>query len=349
MKEKPQGSKFSQVLKWVGYLTAILSLCATIGGIAKLAYDRMETRRKIDSLLSAEAVQLDSRDYRSAWQTLEHASQLMPDSPSVRSAQESLAMSWLEDVHLSENQKYSDVTEKLEPVLTRAVAASKPGARRADLRAHIGWAYFLELRDGRFDLDPAEPYSEAVAEDPNNPYAQAMWGHWILWQNCSKISDATGHFTAGLGSHRQGDFVRRFQLFALLNCQNEEATLETIRVANEMRHEQRALDAWSRDHIFSLYYFALNHDSRSPEALRFINAVPPAEHVATFHWLFDAMDADSSNGISRTFYAAVLLEAAGEREEALASYRLVLRQVPPHSGPLGQAADAAIKRLSFSH
>lgn len=349
MEEKPQGSKFSQALKWVGYLTAILSLCATIGGIAKLAYDRLETRRKIDSLLSAEAVQLQSRDYGSAWQTLERASQLMPDSPRVRSAQESLAMSWLEDVHLSENQKYSEVTQKTEPVLARAVAASKPGPGRADVRAHIGWAYFLESRDGRFDLDPAGPYAEAVAEDPNNPYAQAMWGHWILWQSCSKTSDAAGHFTAALASHRQGDFVRRFQLFALLNCQNEEAALETIRVANEMRQEQRTLDSWSRDHIFSLYYFALNHDSRSPEAVRFINALPPAEHVATFRWLFDAMDADSSNGISRTFYLAVLLEASGQREEAVASYRLVLRQVPPHSGPLGQAADAAIKRLSLSH
>jgi len=349
MKEKSQGGKFSQALKWVGYLTAILSLCATIGGIAKLAYDRLETRRKIDFLLSAEAVQLESRDYRSAWQTLEHASQLMPDSLRVRSAQESLAMSWIEDVQLSEGQKYSDVTQKVEPVLTRAVAASKPGPGRADLRAHIGWAYFLESRDGRFDLDPAVPYAEAVAEDPNNPYAQAMWGHWILWQSCSKISEAAGHFRAGLASHRQGDFVRHFQLFALLNCQNEAAALETIRVANEMRREQSTPDPWSRDHIFSLYYFALNHDSRSPEAVRFINAVPPAEHVATFHWLFDTMDADSSNGISRTFYLAVLQEAAGQSGDALASYREVLLQVPPQSRPLGQAADAAIKRLTSSH
>jgi hypothetical protein len=349
MDERPQGSKFSQVLKWVGYLTAILSLCATIAGIVKVAYDRVETRRKIDSLLAAEAVQLQSQDYRAAWQTIEQASHLSPDSPKVQSAQESLAMSWLEDVHLSENQKYAEITQKLEPILTRAVAASAPGPQRADLRAHIGWAYFLQARDGRFDLDPTVPYAEAVAEDPNNPFAQAMWGHWILWQNCSKISDAASHFTAGLASHRQGDFVRRFQLAALLNCQNEEAALETVRVANAMRVEQRAIDPWSRDHIFSLYYFALGHDSWRPEAVRFVNAVPPAEHVATFHWLFDTMDPGTSNAVSRTFYLAVLQEAAGQRADAIANYRLVLRQLPPDSGPLGQAADAAIKRLSPSH
>jgi hypothetical protein len=66
MKEKSKGSKFSQVLKWVGYLTAILSLCATVAGIVKFTYDHIETGRKIDSLISAEAVQLESRDYWSA-------------------------------------------------------------------------------------------------------------------------------------------------------------------------------------------------------------------------------------------------------------------------------------------
>jgi len=343
MKEKSRGSKFSQVLKWVGYLTAILSLSATIVGGVKFAYDRIEVRRKIDSLVSAETVQLESRDYGSAWQSLEQASQLMTDSPKVRSAQESLAMAWLEDVHLSDNQKFSDVTQKLEPVLTRAVADSRPGPRRADLRAHVGWAYFLESRDGRFDLDPAGPYAEAIAEDPNNPYAQAMWGHWILWQHCGEIGDATSHFAAALASHRQGDYVRHLQLTALLNCHDEEAALETIRVANATRHEQRTIDSWSRDHIFLLYD---NLDPGTAEAGRFVNAVAPAEHLATFHWLFDKMDTDDSRGISRAFYLAVLQEAAGQRDDAIASYRFVLERAPSSSKPLRQAADVAMKRLS---
>lgn len=347
MKEKSKDNKISRALKWVGYLTAILSLCATLAGIAKVVYGRMETRRKTDALLSAEAVQLESHDYRSAWRTLEQAAQLMPDSRKVQAAQESLAMAWLEDVHLSEKQKFSDVTQKLEPVLTRAVAAAKPGARRADLRAHIGWAYFLESRDGRFDLDPAGPYAEAVAEDHDNPYAQAMWGHWILWQNCGKISEAAGHFTAALASHRQGDYVRRLQLSALLNCQDDEAALETIRVANAMRQEQRTIDAWSRAHIYSLYY---GFDSGTPRVIHMVNAVPPTEHLATFHWLFDTQGSDeNSQNVSRSFYIGVLEEAAGHREEAIASYGVVVRRVTSHSDPLWQAADTAIKRLSRSH
>ena len=62
----------------------------------------------------------------------------------------------------------------------------------------MGWAYFLETRDGRLDLDPADPYREAVTEDPNNPYAQAMWGYWILWDHCYRIKEAAPHFAAAI-------------------------------------------------------------------------------------------------------------------------------------------------------
>jgi len=348
-KKESKETKFSRLLKWVGYLTAILSLCATIGGIAKFGYERMKTRQAVDTLLSTEALQLQSHDYWAAWRTLEQAAQHMPNSPQVSEAQVSLAMTWLENIDLSQGQKFSDVTQKLEPVLTHAVAASKPGPRRADLRAHIGWTYFLASRDGRFDLDPAGSYAAAVAEDGDNPYARAMWGHWMLWQSCAKIGNAGEQFASAVASKRQGDFVRRLQLAALLNCNNEEASVETIRVANAMRGEQRSLDPWSRDHIFGRYYFALMNNSQSPQAIRFINAVPPAEHLATYRWLFDAIDFGDSNRRLRTLYLALLQEAAGQRDDALANYRSLLGQVQSHSGSLWQTADAAVNRLSRPH
>lgn len=348
MKKDGQGGKFSQVLKWVGYLTAIFSLCATIVGIGKYVYGRAETRKNLAVLLATEAEQQKSRDYPSAWQTLEKAAKLDPDSEKVRDAQEKLAMVWLEDVHLQENQKWSDVTQKLEPILTRAVATASPGPHRADLRAHVGWAYFLESRDGRFDRDPVGPYREAVAEDPNNPHAEAMWGHWILWDHCYRIKEATPHFAAALASQREGNFVRRLQLSALLNCNTEEADQEVIRVVNAMRKEQRTLNDRERSDILGRYYFELSH--QGPNTSAFINAVPPAEHVATFHWLFDALDSDESpNRWSRVYYLAVLQEAAGQRDEALGNYKLLLSQTSLRNSSFSQAADAAVKRLSRTH
>lgn len=345
MKNDRQDGKSSRILKWVGYLTAIFSLCATVAGVARYVYNRAETRKNLAALLATEAEQQKSRDYSSAWQTLEKAAQLEPDSAKVRAAQEKLAMLWIEDVHVSENQKVSDVAQKLEPILSRAVAAAKPGRQQADLRAHVGWTYFLEWNDGRSDLDPEGPYREAVAEDPNNPYAEAMWGYWILWDHCYGVKEAAPHFAAAVASQREGNFVRHLQLSALLNCSTEEADQEVIRVANAMRKEQRVVNDWERSHIYGIYYFEFSHES--VKTSEFINAVPPAEHIATFHWLFDSWDTDDTmSPWSHALYLARLQEAAGLRDEALANYKLVLSHTPPHSGTRWDVADAGVKRLT---
>lgn len=139
MKKERKDGRFSQFLKWVGYLTAIFSLGATIAGVAKYIYSRVETRKDLAALFATEVEQQKSGDYSSAWQTLEKAAQLLPGSPKVRETQKKLAMAWLENIHLQENQKFSDVAQKVEPILTRAVAAAKPGREQADLLAHVGW------------------------------------------------------------------------------------------------------------------------------------------------------------------------------------------------------------------
>jgi hypothetical protein len=341
---KEKNAKLSRVLKWVGYLTAIFSLCATVAGVANYLYNRAEIKKNIASLLATESEELKSDDYSAGWRTLEKAAQLDPDSAKVRAAQEDLAMAWLENASLQENEKFSDITGKLEPVLTRAVASAKPGPRQADLRAHIGWAYFLESRDGRSDLDPTGAYREAVAEDPDNPYAQSMWGHWILWQNCRQVQEATTHFAAAIASQREGDFARRLEMSALLNCQNHPCHLEAVRVANDMRKERRSPDGRTRGLMLGIYFEEFN--SNIAEKQEFINAVPPAEHVATFRWLFDALlISDATNQPSAAYYLGALEEAAGQPGDALANYRLAQRHISRDSAQ-GQAIDAGVKRLS---
>jgi tetratricopeptide (TPR) repeat protein len=345
MKKESESGTFGKVLKWVGYLTAILSLCATIVGFAKYGYGKMKVRREVEDLLASEAVQLQSHDYPSAWQSLEKAVKLQPESPKVREAREALAMAWLEDIHAAGSEKFSDVTKKLEPVLTEAVATMKPGPERADLRAHLGWAYFLESRENRFDLDPAVPYAAAIAEDPNNPYAHAMWGHWILWQNCDQISEAEGHFAEAMQANRLGDYVRKMQLAALLNCHDEEAEAEAIKVANAMRLEQRKPDDWSRHHILG-QYAELMYEPNGSEAKKIVSAVPAEQHVATFHWLADGFEDNGSDRLSRKYYLAMLEEAAGQKDRALEDYQSVLKELREHSGSLWFSTDAAVKRLT---
>lgn len=338
--------KFSTVLKWVGSLTAILSLFFGVRELVKLVSDRVESRRKVDTLTASEDVELKGHDYASAWRSLEQAAQADPNSAKVRIAQENLAMAWLEDSDLGENEKIADIAEKLEPVLTRGIASTKDSQRSADLLAHIGWSYFLRSHEGVSGLDPVGAYSKAAAEDKNNPYAEAMWGHWILW-NHGKLSEASQHFSSALVSGRRRDFLRLVQFAALFNCNNEECEREVIRVANEVRKEHGTVAPEDVDSIFSVYYS--NVFPSSPKSARFLNAVPAAEHLATFRWLFDGLDMDESKSLLRMCYLARLQEAAGQREEALANYRAVRSKTVDRPGSLADAAAAGVKRLSASH
>jgi tetratricopeptide (TPR) repeat protein len=341
---KTTSSDFATIMKWVGYITAILSLLGALGGIAKVVSDRVQTRRKIEALLSSAAVQAGGKDYAGAWQNLEDASKLDPGSARVQTAEENLAMKWLDDnIHAGPTGKFSSTTEKLKPVLARGVTLSKPGPYQADLLAHIGWCYFLEYRDQYLDPNPAAAaeYAKAAKEDPNNPYAQAMWGHWLLWGQ-QYVPEAEKHFAAALASHRETNYVRGMQLSALLNHNDWLTDSEVVRVANDMRKEQQiTVNATRTRRILEIYRSEMN--PFLPLPVKFVNVVPPEEHLATFHWLFDKLD--DWELLERSYYLAVLTEVAGHREEALAMYRAVQSQATGGNSIL-RATEPAIKRLS---
>ena len=336
-------AKSSVIMKWVGYVTAVLSLLAGLGAIGKSVYQHFDVQRKIDGLLSSEAVQQKGQDYSSAWRSLEAASQLDPDSAKVRAAQETLAMEWLENIRVSENEKFSDIAEKLDPVLTRGATLAKSSSQQADLMAHLGWSYFLRNREGRFGLDPAASYAEAVKKDANNPYAQAMWGHWILW-NHGDLADAEKHFASALASHREQGYVRKLQLSALMNVHDDPYDEEIIRVANAIRKEQGSIDDDMRHRIFGLYYFRMLPPRAGTPA--FINAVAPVDDVATFRWMYDKLDLDESNANLRAYYLCALQQAAGQRDEALAGYKALKQKIAGRSGTFANAVDAGINQLA---
>lgn len=335
--------KFSTILKWVGSATAILSLIFGIRELVKPVSEGVQTHRKVDAFLVAQEVELKSLDYAAAWRSLEQASQVEPNSEKVRIAQENVAMAWLDDVHLHEGEKYSDIAAKLEPVLTRGLASTRDSQRAGDLLAHIGWAYFLRSRDNVFGPDPASDYSQAVEKDPNNPYAEAMWGHLILW-NHGKLSEASKHFSAALVTGRQREFVRRLQMAALFNCPNDECDEEIIRVANDVRKEHGKVDADGLDKIFFIYYHKML--SSKSEMKDFLKVIPPAEHLATFRWLFDEVNLDEAKSLQRTYYLAELQEAAGQNADALENYRAVRAKSAKYPGSLLDGANNGIKRLS---
>ena len=336
----------AKILKWVGFVTALIGLVLGLNEVIGLARGSRERRRQVGELVSAAAVEKDSGNFAAAWASLEKAAQIDGSNLDVRRRQEDLAFAWLDTGRPGAGTKFSELADKVTPILSRA-AASEDRSRRADAYAHMGWAEFLRSREGGGSSDPEASYRKALAEDPNNPYANAMLGHWTLWRG-GKFDDARRDFAAALSTGRAREFVRGLQISALLNSHAEEAEEEAIRVVNEMRKagekSEDALTDVARDRLFSVYYGWIA--SPRPKA-EFLSVVPPAEHLATFGWLFDRMPFDESKSLQREYWLATLEEAAGQTGEALQRFRALRAKLPRGTaGRLPDSTDAAIARLS---
>jgi tetratricopeptide (TPR) repeat protein len=331
-------------LKLIGAVTAVISLILGANQVMKVAGETRERRRHVAELQRVASEQQKSGDYAAAWASLDEASKITADDerPAVRTAQEDLAMAWLRNVSIPGGSKFSDVVDPLAAVITRG-SISATGVRKADLLGHLGWAYFLKSRDGSSAGNPEEAYREAIAIDPMNPFAQAHWGHWIVWRR-EAVADAIPHFSAAVASGRERAYVRRIQLAAFRLYGSADVDAALIRAVDEMRRNNEPIDASTRRDVFSIYYSAFNSEE---QLRRVLGTLPPADHIATIRALFYGPDFDTARAPLRDATVALLQEASGLRDESLATWRAV-RAALPRGGDqrVADRADAAIARLT---
>ncbi len=351
--------RLETLLRWIGGVTAVLSLILGLYQVAHLVSNTRERQRHIAELLAVGKEQQGAGDYPAAWASFEQAlnsadeggqiakliGRLDAERQQIRKAQEDLAMLWLEDLRVAQGQKFADIVDKLVPVLDRGVASTS-GVRKADLLAHVGWAYFLKTRDGPGNMNAEQYYRQALKMDSANPYAHAHWGHWILWKG-GNPEEAMRHFSAAVSSGRARPYVRMIQLAALRNSRSERTDGEFLRVVNDMRKNNEQIDARTRSDVYAIFYSAL---SPGEGVQRLTAAVPATEQIATIRALFYEADFDPSKIPTREAYLAILQEAAGLPDEALKTW-LALRSTFSANTPrpLVARADAAIKRLSQHH
>ncbi|HEY7502436.1 MAG TPA: toll/interleukin-1 receptor domain-containing protein [Vicinamibacterales bacterium] len=315
------------------------------------AVERSRLQREVSGLTSSAKVQVDGGAYASAWDLYAKAAALVPENNDVRRARERLAMDWLENVHLRNEIKAT--VENVSPVLARCVAGGEV-PRAADCQAHLGWADMLRASDGVVGADPISQYQRALKIDPNNVYAHAMWGY-ELRRDARAIAEARAHFEAALASGRERSFVRLMQLSALLSGMNESVENEAVRVVNDMRIKGEAIPGASTtatapavEKFWSVYYSRVfnGYDRES-----FLAAIPAADHVATFGWLFTEGQISPDRKKLRLYILAALQEHAGAPAEALANYQAVRDALVrdgslAYGGRLPDGTLAAIKRLS---
>ncbi len=330
-------------------LAALVALLVAVGvwqGLSRHS-GRREQARQVTELLKQGQLQADSGNYSSAWNLLEQAGAIRPASDEVIEAQERLAMDWLENARGSQLAgSLKDIADKVSPVLSRGAVAGK-GQRSADLLAHMGWGDFLRLRQGGGGLDPTQLYGRALEIDPNNVFAHTMWGFEILRKGGS-IANANRHFAIALESKRRREYVRHMQLAALLWPRKSELESEAIRVASEMRSGGETMradtpegsDAWR---LWNIYYSRIVTRYDKPQ---FLAALSPADHLATFRWLYPEDQLPKEKKHLYLYILAQLQELNGDRTNALASYRQLRSGLGNERGPLVYDSDEAIKRLA---
>jgi TIR domain len=309
--------------------------------------ERREQTRQVTAFLKQGQLQADSGNYASAWNLLEQAGAVHPVSTEVIDAQERIAMEWLDNARGSElTGSLKDIADKVLPVLSRGAVAGK-GERSADLLAHMGWGDFLRLREGVGGLDPTQAYRRAIAIDPRNVFAHTMWGFEIL-RTGGSVADANRHFAIALESKRRREYVRHMQIAALLWAHDPELENEAIRVGNELRSGGETMpvgtpdrsDAWR---LWNIYYSRLVNNHDKPQ---FLSVLSPAEHLATFRWLYPEDQFPKDKYHLYLYILAQFQELNGDRTNALASYQQLRSQLGNKRGPLADDCNAAIKRLS---
>jgi tetratricopeptide (TPR) repeat protein len=258
--------------------------------------------------------------FAAAWPRFEELASRYAGNASVLDARADCAMQWLREIRVQTGkQTFTDIVGQVQPAIVGQLAGAR-GARAGDLRAHLGWADYLRRRDGAGDADPPAHYQRALADDPANAYAHAMWGHSLMLAD--KQKEAVEHFAAALASNRDRAFVRRLQLAAGLS--HAGLVRHAVQAADDMRRSGETMAPATRRSLWSMAYYGNLFNADREHRARFLSWLPAADHLSTFDWLYpEASSVGGEPNIWR-FCRAMLLAHHGEvlaAREILASVR----------------------------
>ena len=332
-------------LKAVGAVAAVVSLLLGLNQITGVVQQLRIHHKDFSEGIASGEREMQRGDHAAAFRSFERAAKLDPLDRQAQTKETEAAMRWLETVHATGKQSFTDVANQLLPVLDNAQAKAK-GQAAGDILAHVAWANFLKYREGvREGVNVDDALKAALAADSNNVYAHAMSGFWILWQG-GDLQAAESHFSAALAAGRVRPYVRELQLAALTDGDSAERDAEALRVANDMRKSGETLDASLRQRVFWN-----NFTSRFASKDRLdtsLSVLSPQDTATTYDWL-DDRKADAVKSAWRAFLDANLNEIQGRRDEALGQYQALQRQLIKTNIALASAVDSAIQRLTHPH
>jgi hypothetical protein len=260
---------------------------------------------RVFTLIQAARLQLAADDYAGAWGAITEAVGLAPDFAEARQEQVEIALAWLRNMRVTLPATFTEAVKPLVECLYQALAQEK-GTRAADIHAHVGWANAMKWRETGSKQGIETEYAEAVKLDPTNPYAHAMWGHWLATQ-WKPLAEITNHFHLAHQSGRAPEFVAYLEIYALGWDNDDGWRRARIDPGNE-----------ARDKIFAVVYEGHGRKKHTDEVVAML---PATEHLATFLWV--AGSRDWSGAGAAGYFHARLTEATGDKTKALTLYRSI--------------------------
>jgi tetratricopeptide (TPR) repeat protein len=339
---------------WIGRVTAIVGLCATVGGGVTWLMTHHRQHRERAAQLALAQVQAAQGDYKNSVESYAAILKWDPLDHSVLDEQLNTTMLWAENftVLVPEGQSATEpagrALDEMMSILQFGLTRSK-GTRAANVQAHLGWAHWLNQHIAEREFGPAaeQDFHAALATDPANVYANAMLGNWML-QNGGDFPEAVQRFHAAIDTGKALPFVRRLELGGLTSYDRPGSRRELIKAVNSMRIHGETLDPGERRRLFGFCCDIVVTDRA--ELIESLSAVPPQEAWQTYLWLEDSESSSSPlQALNHDYIQANLLEISGQSVLALRQYRILQQKL--YNQPniaLKDAVDAAVHRLSHS-
>ncbi len=329
------------VLKWLGGITALVSLVLATSQVYYLFSGYREKQALLEELVAAAQIQSDSGDYEQALSLLEEARTLDPVNRKARKARVDLAMEYIR-TRPYWHKRTPDTVKRLLPDLVRSVSAFS-GQKSSDINAHIAWAYILlaESGAGKFSVDPY--LEKALDLDPENMFAHAFKGYWNLSASNgtgnkgvdegARIRQSLSHFNQALKTGRERDFVRKLEIRSLAEFSGPpEQRLELFRLVISLHREGEMPDKASRYKLIEFFdCFMYDHDSAAVLSNLALSRLDPRQLLAAFQWLYqkdpDIHIPGNVDFERYHFVSAVLTRGAGDQTLALALFRQLFQKL----------------------
>ncbi|ADW71001.1 tetratricopeptide repeat protein [Granulicella tundricola] len=350
--EGPARRAWGVILAWIGGITAVIGFIGTVTGTFTTLSDRLHRNSDFDAQIALAQAQVKQSEYPQAVQTYAAVLKQDPHYRPALDGQLQTVEHWVEDFRVPprEDEKTtvtaSNLLDQIFPVLDAALVRTK-ALQTADIQAHIGWAHWLNqhIAEREFGSTAVDNLHAALVTDPNNVYANAMLGNWML-QNHQSLPEAIRHFDTAVATGKERPLVRRYQLAAYDNLDAPGGRTAILKAVSSMRQANEPLDSERRRNVF--VYCCRPGTIFRNELVESFTALPQDEFWQTYLWLDadDPPEGEQIRQLNRRYIQASLAEVAGHRADALTQFRALKKDVQIPGTSLDELVAEAIQRLS---